>query len=90
MLSPQPVDFEFRHLVPGVPLAALVERLWAVRGRGPYRRAQVLPNGALQVMVNFGEPHRVLGYGERSVSGAHPCSWVAGLQHRPLTIEGPE
>lgn len=81
---------EFRARRPAPPLDAFVECLWSVRGRGPYRRAQVLPNGALQLMLNFGAPHRVLGYGSRVVDEAHRRAWVAGLQLQPLEIEAPE
>lgn len=88
MLQAPPL--EFWRAVPRAPLAAFVECVWAVRGAGGYRRAQVLPNGALQLMLNFGAPHHVLAFGAREQRQQHRRAWIAGLQDEPLAIEAPE
>jgi AraC-like DNA-binding protein len=88
--SPSANTVEFFSAAPRPPLHLYVECIWAVRGSGDYRRAQVLPNGALQLMINFGAPHRVLGFGSRSVVQEHRQAWVAGVQDAPLTIESPD
>jgi AraC-like DNA-binding protein len=82
--------FEFHRAVPRPPLDAFVEAIWAVRGSSGYRRFVMLPNGALQLMINFGAPHRVLAAGGRAVDRDHRAVWVAGLQDLPLEIESPE
>jgi AraC-like DNA-binding protein len=81
--------FEFRWHVPAAPLSSFVEAIWAVRGSADYHRSVVLPNGALQLMLNFGEPHRVLEAGGRAVPRSYVRAWIAGLQDAPLTIESP-
>jgi AraC-like DNA-binding protein len=81
--------FEFFSAAPSPPLAAFVECIWAVRGTAPYRRSSVLPNGALQLMVNFGLPHRVIGFGASRADRTYRDAWIAGLQDAPLAIESP-
>jgi AraC-like DNA-binding protein len=82
-------DFDFHRAVPAAPLRAFVESIWAVRGTAPYRRSSVLPNGALQLMINFGAPHRVLAFGETAAQRRFGTAWIAGLQDAPLAIEAP-
>lgn len=80
---------EFRRAVPQPPLDAFVEAIWAVRGSGGYQRFVMLPNGAVQLMINFGEPHRVLRANGRALSRECRATWIAGLQDAPLEIESP-
>jgi AraC-like DNA-binding protein len=82
--------FEFRHATPRPPLDAFVEAVWSVRGSAGYRRFVMLPNGALQLMVNFGAPHRVLQAGGETLDRDCRAVWIAGLQDAPLEIESPE
>jgi methylphosphotriester-DNA--protein-cysteine methyltransferase len=82
-------EFEFYSAPPSPHLAPFVESIWAVRGVAPYRRSSVLPNGALQVMINFGAPHRVIGFGARRTDRGFRDAWIAGLQDAPLAIESP-
>ncbi len=72
------------------PLDAFVEAVWAVRGSSGYRRFVMLPNGAVQLMVNFGAPHRVLRAGSQRLDRGYRTAWIAGLQDAPLEIESPE
>lgn len=72
------------HLPPP-PLRAWVEALWIVRGADPGRRERVLPNGAIELIVNLGAPHAVVRPdGSRDL---HRRAWVAGLQEGPIVIE---
>jgi len=82
-----PVDFFAAR--PQPPLDAFVESIWAVRGASPYRRFTMLPNGAVQLMINFGAPHWVLEAGGRRRDALFRDAWFAGLQHGPLAIESP-
>lgn len=81
--------FEYRCSVPRPPLDAFVEAIWSVRGSGGYRRFVMLPNGAVQLMINFGTPHRVLQTNGRAVDRYCRAAWIAGLQDGPLEIESP-
>jgi methylphosphotriester-DNA--protein-cysteine methyltransferase len=83
------LPFDFYSAIPSPPLDRFVESIWAVRGTAPYRRSSVLPNGALQLMINFGAPHRVIAFGGRRAAREYGASWIAGLQDAPLAIESP-
>lgn len=82
-------DLEFFATRPAPPLSTFVELIWGVRGPAPYRRASVLPNGALQLMMNFGAAHRLLHCAGRDVRREFAGTWLAGMQEQPLAIEAP-
>lgn len=69
------------------PLSAFVECIWAVNGVGDYNREVILPNGMIELMVNFGPPHRVVAIGKRQDWTVYKHFWIAGLQNQPLTVE---
>ena len=71
-------------------LAPFVEFYWGVRGVGPFDREVILPNGAMELMVNFGPTQRVHSYGHRDVDEGFHQAWLAGIQDAPLTIGSPE
>lgn len=71
------------------PLSAFVDRIWAVKGSAHYQRETILPSGTLELMVNFGAPHRVLARGDYAEATTYKQCWIAGIQSRPLTIEAP-
>ncbi len=70
---------------PRPPLARYVDAIWTVDGSdGP--RESVLPNGAIELIFNFGQPHYVVD----RLTGERNCfrrAWLAGMQHAPLFIE---
>src|SRR5262245_19900140 len=67
-------------------LAGLVEVVWYFKGPTSSARKRVLPNGMVEMLVNFGEPYR-------TISGAGPellkTAWLAGLQSGPMVGEQP-
>lgn len=79
----------FAH--PPVPaLAPFIELIWGVRGSAAFTMEAVLPNGVVELMVNFGPTQKVIAYGDRAVDERFRWSWLAGIQDRPLTISSPE
>lgn len=75
------------HLPPP-PLRPWVEALWIVRGADPGRRERVLPNGAIELILNLGAPHAVVrADGSRDLFRR---AWVSGLQEGPIVIEATE
>lgn len=84
------MSFEFRQIEPSPALAPFVELIWMVRGVGPYDREAVLPNGVVELMVNFGPTQKVWAYGDRAVDEDFVDFWVAGMQDRPLVIGSPD
>jgi AraC-like DNA-binding protein len=62
-----------------------VDAVWTADGTdGP--RESVLPNGAIELIFDFGQPQYVVN----RQTGERTCfrrSWLAGMQHAPLFIE---
>ena len=62
-------------------LAGLVEVVWYFKGPTSSVRKRILPNGTVEMLVNFGEPYR-------TITGAGPellkTAWLAGLQSGPM------
>jgi AraC-like DNA-binding protein len=67
-------------------LAGLVEVVWYFKGPTSSVRKRVLPNGMVEMLINFGEPYR-------TISGAGPellkKAWLAGLQSGPMVSAQP-
>ena len=75
---------EFYSHSPGPELAPFVEAIWGVRGIGSHHAESVLPNGLVELMVNFGQRQKVVGYGERTADDSFGRSWIAGIQNQRL------
>ncbi|MBO0727524.1 MAG: hypothetical protein J2P52_18135 [Blastocatellia bacterium] len=67
-------------------LAGMVDVIWYFKGPTSSARKRILPNGMVEMLVNFGEPYRI-------ISGAGPewlkKAWLAGLQSGPMIGEQP-
>jgi methylphosphotriester-DNA--protein-cysteine methyltransferase len=67
-------------------LAGLVEVIWYFKGPTSSARKRILPNGMVEMLVNFGEPYR-------TITGAGPellvTAWLGGLQSGPMVCEQP-
>jgi len=72
------------HLA-GLP-SGLVDVIWYFKGPTSSARKRVLPNGMVEMLVNFGEPYR-------TISGTGPellkKAWLAGLQSGPMVSAQP-
>ena len=80
----------FTHLlhVPAAPVSRFVENLWLVRGRVPQpNRQMLLPDGALVVIFNLGEPQRLCERADVRRHALFRASWVSGQQPQPIVIE---
>lgn len=60
-----------------------------VDGFAPFAREAVLPNGVVELMINFGPTQKVHAYGDRTVDEDFRDAWLAGIQDRPLVIGSP-
>lgn len=85
--APNELNVQFHAAGLRPPLDAFVEVVWAVKGTTFYQKETVLPNGRMELMINFGSLQRVLAFGQSPTSADHARYWVAGLQSQPLTIE---
>lgn len=81
--------FTFFRFAPSPELAPFVEVIWGVRGRAEFTREGVLPNGVVELMVNFGPTQKVHAYGDRAVNEDFRRAWLAGMQDAPLVIGSP-
>ena len=75
------------HL-PKAPVSRFVENLWLVRGRveKPMRQ-MLLPDGALVVIFNLGEPQRLCERTDVRRHAIFQASWVSGQHPQPIVIE---
>jgi len=67
-------------------LAGLVDHIWAYSGPSSHRRKRVFPNGRVELLINFGDPYRLLDY-----RGVDHCriAWLGGPQVGPLVVHQP-
>lgn len=82
--------FTFFAFPPGPALAPFIEVIWGVRGSASWHRSVVVPNGVVEVMVNFGPTQKVEAYGDRGVDDRFRHAWLAGVQDQSLTIASPQ
>ncbi len=80
----------FVHLlhVPRAPVSHFVENMWLVRGQvtNPVRQ-MLLPDGALVVIFNLGEPQKLCERSDLRRHAIFRASWVSGLQPQAIVIE---
>jgi AraC-like DNA-binding protein len=67
-------------------LRGLVDHVWAYDGPSSHRRKRVFPNGRVEMVLNFGEPYRLV-----EGAGTELCrtAWISGPQVGPLLLEQP-
>src|SRR5262245_21713240 len=67
-------------------LHGLVDHFWAYDGPSSHRRKRVFPNGRVELLLNFGQPYRLV-----EGAGADVCRsvWLGGPQIGPLVLEQP-
>lgn len=77
-------DVEFFSFPPRTELEPFVATIWGVRGFGSHPVEAVVPNGAIELMVNFGPTQEVVGRGDLAVLERYRCAWLAGIQDQRL------
>ena len=61
--------------------------IWAVRGTPAYTREKVLPNGAVELIINLGSAHKVVSKVDYRQFDLYRESWVVGMQEEYIIIE---
>ena len=71
---------------PGSPaLAPHVEHLWMVRGYLPTRwRNMILPDGAMELMINLGDPQKLCARDNPAKHTIFRESWISGERTTPI------
>jgi AraC-like DNA-binding protein len=67
-------------------LRGLVDHVWAYDGPSSHRRKRVFPNGRVEMVLNFGEPYRLVEGAGAELGWA---AWISGPQVGPLLLEQP-
>jgi AraC-like DNA-binding protein len=67
-------------------LHGLVDHLWAFDGPTSHRRKRIFPNGRVELILNFGQPYRLV-----KGAGAEVCrrAWLGGPQVGPIVLDQP-
>jgi AraC-like DNA-binding protein len=67
-------------------LGGLVDHLWVYTGPSMHRRKRIFPNGCVEIIVNFGDPYRVV-----EGAGVELCrtAWLGGPQVTSMVVEQP-
>jgi AraC-like DNA-binding protein len=83
-LAAAPGEWRLTRAEPASDLRGLVLEYWEVEGSLNAFRETLLPNGAVELMINLGPPHRVLnGAG----TGVWERAWFSGLHETSIAIE---
>jgi len=67
-------------------LGGLVDHLWAYDGPSSHRGKRVFPNGRVEVILNLGEPYRLV---ESAGAEVWRRAWISGPQVGPMLLEQP-
>ena len=73
--------------IPQFPLSQFVDCLWHVSGQTHYIREKVLPTGTMNLIINFGSPHKVFDNTDNEKYNLCQNSWMTGLQTEYLVME---
>lgn len=82
-------EVEYVELPPSAELTALVRRFWYLRAPSPLRFERILPMPFVHLIVNLGQPYRVLRRGDNPIGETFEGAFVSGLQTRYLVNENP-
>jgi AraC-like DNA-binding protein len=72
---------------PRPPLSEYIEMIWAVEGIPDHIREKVLPNAAIELIINLGSYQKVVNNADSRRSVLYRESWVAGMQEHYIIIE---
>src|SRR6266480_7135446 len=87
MYHPRPV-LSHRLRPVSLLLAAHVEHLWMVRGYLPVPwRNMILPDGAIELIVNLGDPQKLCARNNLTKHTLFRHSWISGERLSPIVID---
>jgi hypothetical protein len=83
-------DLVLSHRIrPVSPALALhVEHLWMARGYLPARwRNMILPDGAMELIINLGDPQKLCELNNPAKHTVFRQSWISGERTAPIVID---
>ncbi len=78
---------EFYTFFPSPPLNRWIQFIWVSRGKGDTTKSKVLPNGAIELIINFGDQQKTLNKQTLQIENYYKHFWIAGLQNEPIIIQ---
>lgn len=78
---------EFHICTVQPPLDKWVQFVWISKGENDATKSRILPNGAIELIINFGDVQRTLKNGTFETDKNFYDYWVAGIQTQPLFIQ---
>ncbi|MGH9314619.1 MAG: DUF6597 domain-containing transcriptional factor [Vicinamibacterales bacterium] len=81
--------WEFARWRPLAPLESYIEELWHLRSDGSYTRERLLPRPHMDLLINLGDPHRLISRDPGQPSRLYQRAWIAGLQDGYFEVESP-
>jgi AraC-like DNA-binding protein len=81
--------WQFARWVTQPPLASCILDFWDLRSEGSYSRERLVPRSYMDLLINLGEPHRLLSRGPGRPDRVYQRAWLSGLHEHYLEIESP-
>ncbi len=81
--------FQYVERVPTAELDDVVEAMWFLRAPSPQRYEKILPLPYLHLIINLGEPYRILDHGGTRLARVVDGAFVSGIQSTYLINENP-
>jgi AraC-like DNA-binding protein len=81
--------WQFARWVTQPPLASCIFDLWDLRSEGSYSRERLVPRSYMDLLINLGEPHRLLSRGPGRPDRDYQGAWISGLHEHYLETESP-
>ena len=78
---------EFHILPMPIPLNQWVQFVWISKGENDTTKSKILPNGAIELILNFGNKQKTLDKDTLKTDKYFKNYFVAGLQSHPLIIQ---
>ena len=73
--------------IPQYPVNRFVQFIWISKGGQDDSKSRVLPNGTIELILNFGDIQKTLDSESFLVRNTFKNFWVAGIQGGPLIIQ---
>jgi AraC-like DNA-binding protein len=81
--------WQFARWTTEPPLTSSILDLWDLRSEGSYSRERLVPRSYMDLLINLGEPHRLLSRGADRPARTYRGAWISGLHEQYLEIESP-
>ncbi len=78
---------EFHILPVQPPLNQWIQFIWVSKGENDQTKTKILPNGAVELIINFGKTQRILDNETLQVKSTYKNYWFAGIQTHPIIIQ---